>query len=84
VASALQVQIISSISASKQLLSCVSAKISRIPAIPRNLNDLIGYGLVFLLAAVGFACYEAAVKILFQTMDFAFIEASAELDGSGE
>lgn len=43
-----------------------------------NANDLLGYGLIFMLAAVGFACYEAAVRVLFQTMDFAFIEASAE------
>jgi hypothetical protein len=50
----------------------------------QNANDLLGYALVFLLAAVGFACYEAAVKVLFQTIDFAFIEASAEFDEAAQ
>lgn len=49
-----------------------------------NANDLLGYALIFLLAAVGFACYEAAVKVLFQTIDFAFIEASAEFEEAAQ
>jgi hypothetical protein len=47
-----------------------------------NANDLFGYGLIFMLAAIGFACYEAAVRVLFQTMDFAFIEAGAEFSST--
>jgi len=49
-----------------------------------NANDLLEYALVFLLAAVGFACYEAAVKVLFQTIDFAFVEASAEFEEAAQ
>lgn len=48
----------------------------------QSANELLPYVLVFVLAAVGFACYEAAVKVLFQTVDFAFIQASAELDSA--